>query len=190
MPSSCPQQAVTSMLTSASRWCWTLLRGGSVGGKGSCAGGWCACHTGMVHCRPPTSSSGCWMMNTSPPPFSEWKEMITDADSPPPPPPPPTAVLVCSPQLALHRCEPAERLTPTFRCSHFSEERSDNLLIKHPNKRIHNAAQNIQTGLSPTRQFVVITPDTNTKTDNCWQLYNIFSILCGANGKRKDWYLH
>lgn len=70
-------------------------------------------------------------MSTSPPPFSERKETFYDRYRRP------TGTMnppVCSPQLALHRREPAERLAPTFRCSHFSEERSDNLLIKHPNK--------------------------------------------------------
>lgn len=71
------------------------------------------------------SSSTLWMKR---------KGLVGGAESPPHQP----AVWVCSPQLALQRCEPAEKPTPASHCCHFWEERSDNLSIEHPIRSIRN----------------------------------------------------
>lgn len=120
--------AAAPMLTSASHWCWTLWGGGCAGGGGSRAAGCCGCRTGTARCSPPAASSGCWRKSINPPLFSARRETLAHRYRHPHRPPP-ALVWVCSPRPSSCRCEPAEMLTPTSRCSRFWEERSDNLWI-------------------------------------------------------------
>lgn len=57
------------------------------------------------------------------------RDTCSQIQTPPQTPTPSPPVWVCSPRPSSRRCEPAETLTPTSRCSRFWEERSDNLWI-------------------------------------------------------------